>query len=72
MAAVATFTTSRRFLNYTVRASNQRGKKIVKKGAMKIRTRGFFELGLPTTMASDSAILAQVALASSSTARKVA
>ena len=58
MAAIATFTANWRFSNYTVRASHQRGKKIVKKGAVKIRMRVFLELGLPATMASDLANLA--------------
>ena len=71
-AAVAAFTTSWRFSNCTVRASNQRGKKIVKKGAVKIRMRVFLEPGLPATMASDSANLARAALASSSVTRRVA
>ena len=70
MAGVATFTASWRFSNYTVRASNQRGKKIVKKGVVKIRMRVLLELGLPTTMTSDSANLSQAALASSSAARR--
>ena len=64
-ATIATFVASLRFSNCTIRASNQRGKKIVKKAAIKIRMRVFLELGLPTTMASDSANLARVALASS-------
>jgi len=57
-AVVAVFTASWRFFNCTVRASTQRGKKIVKKEAVRIRMRVFLELGLPTTMASDSANLA--------------
>ena len=57
-AIVAVFATSWRFSNCTVRASNQRGKKIVKKGAVKIRMRVFLKLGLPTTMVSDSTNLA--------------
>ena len=72
MADVAAFAARWNFSNCTVRASNQRGKKIVKKGAVKIRMRVFLELGLPTIMASDSASLARVALASSSVARRVA
>jgi len=56
--AIAMFVASWRFSNFTVRASNQRGKKIVKKGVVKTRMRVFLELGLPTTMASDSANLA--------------
>jgi len=72
MAPIAVFATSWRFSNYTVRASNQRGKKIIKKRAVKIRIRVFLELGLPATMALDSTNLARVALASSSTARRVA
>ena len=72
MAAIAAFTASWRVFNCTVRASNQRGKKIVKKGSMKIRMRVFLELGIPATMASDSANLARATLASSSTVRRVA
>ena len=72
MATVAAFTASWRFSNCIARASNQRGKKIVKKGAMKIRMRVFLEQGLPATMASDSANLARATLASSSAARRVA
>ena len=72
MAAIAAFIASWRFSNCTVRASNQRGKKIVKKGVVKIRMRVFMELVLPTTMASDSASLARAVLASSSTMRRVA
>ena len=72
MAAIAAFIASWRFSNCTVRASNQRGKKIVKKVAMKIRLRVFLELGLPTIMALDSANLARAALASSSMARRAA
>ena len=72
MAAVAALAASWRFSNYTVRASNQRGKKIAKKGAVKIRMRVCLELGLPATMASDSANLTQAVLASSSAARRVA
>ena len=72
MAAIAAFTASWRFSNYIVRANNQRGKKIIKKGAMKIRMRVFLELGLPATMASDSANLARATLASSSAARRAA
>ena len=71
-ATVATFTASWRFSNYTIRASNQRGKKIVKKGAVKIRMRVFLELGLLATMASDSANLTRAALVSSSVARRAA
>ena len=70
--AVAAFAARRRFSNCTVRASNQRGKKIVKKGAVKIRMRVFLELGLPATMALDSASLARAALISSSTVRRTA
>ena len=44
MAVVATFTASWRFSNYIVRANNQRGKKIIKKGVVKIRVRVFLEL----------------------------
>ena len=69
---VAAFTASWRFSNCTVMASNQIGKKIVKKGAVMIRMMVFLELGLPATMASDSANLARAVLASSSAARKVA
>ena len=58
MAPVAAFAACWRFSNYTVRASNQRGKKIVKKRAVKIRMRVFLELGLPITMLSNSANLA--------------
>ena len=72
MAVVAMFTASWRFSNCTVRASNQRGKKIVKKGAVKIRMRVFLELCLPTTMALDSANLTRAALVSSSMVRRVA
>jgi len=59
---VAVFTASWRFSSCIIRASNQRGKKIVKKGAVKIRIRVFLELGLLTTMVSDSANLALVAV----------
>ena len=69
---VAAFATSWRFFNCTIRASNQRGKKIVKKGVVKIRVRVFLELSLPATMASDSASLARAALVSSSTVRRTA
>ena len=62
MADEAAFTASWRFSNYTVRASNQRGKKIVKKGAVKIRMRVFLELGSPATMALDSTNLAITAV----------
>ena len=72
MADVAVFATSLRFSNYTVRASNQRSKKIIKKGAVKIRIRVFLELGLPATMVSDSANFIGAALVSSSTVRRVA
>jgi len=72
MADVAVFATSLRFSNYTVRASNQRSKKIIKKGAVKIRIRVFLELGLPATMASDLANLARVVLVFSSSTRRVA
>ena len=58
MAAISTFAASWRFSNCTIKASNQRGKKIVKKRAVKIRMRVFLELGLLATMASDSANLA--------------
>ena len=58
MATVATFAASWRFSNCTARASNQRLNKIVKRGVVKIRMRVFLELGLPATMASDSANLA--------------
>ena len=71
-ANVAAFAASWRFSNCTVRASNQRRKKIVKKGAVKIRMRVFLELGLPATMASDSANLTRVTLVSSSAARRAA
>ena len=69
-ATIAVLAAYWRFSNCTIRASNQRDKKIVKKGAVKIRMRVFLELGLSTTMASNSANLAQVALASSSTMRR--
>ena len=72
MAAIAAFIASWRFSNCTVRASNQRGKKIVQKGAVKIRMRVFLELGLLATMASDSANVAQAVLVSSSMVRRVA
>ena len=72
MADEATFAAYWRFSNCTIRASNQRGKKIVKKGAVKIRMRVFLELGLPATMASDLANLTRAALVSSSMARRVA
>jgi len=72
MAAIAAFIASWRFSNCTVRASNQRGKKIVKKGVVKIRMRIFLELGLPATMASDSANVTRAALVSSSTVKRVA
>ena len=62
MTAVAVFAASWCFSNCTVRASNQRGKKIIKKGAVKIRMRVFLELGLLATMVSDSANLALVAV----------
>ena len=52
------FAASWKFSNCTIRARNQRGKKIVKKGVVKIRMRVFLELGLPTTMALDLANLA--------------
>ena len=71
-ANVAAFAASWRFSNCTVRASNQRGRQIVKKGVVKIRVRVFLELSLPATMASDSANLARAALASSSAVRRVA
>ena len=70
-AALATFVPSWRFSNYTIRASKQRGKKIVKKGAVKIRMRVFLELGLPATMVSDSTNFIGAALVSS-VARRVA
>ena len=69
-AAVAAFVASWRFSNCTVRASNQRGKKIVKKGVVKIRVRVFLELSLPATMVLDLANLARAALVSSSMARR--
>ena len=72
MVDVATFAASWRFSNCTVRASNQRGKKIVKKGAVKIRVRVFLELSLLAIMASDLANLTRAALVSSSMARRVA
>ena len=68
----AAFAASWTFSNCTIRASNQRDKKIVKKGAVKIRVRVFLELSLPATMASDSANLARAALVSSSMVRRVA
>ena len=72
MADVAMFAAIWRFSNCTVRASNQRHKKIVKKGVVKIRVRVFLELGLPITMTSESANLARAALVSSSTTRRAA
>jgi len=72
IAAITAFAASWRFSNYTIRASNQRGKKIVQKGAVKIRMRVFLELGLLATMASDSANLTRAALVSSSVARRAA
>ena len=72
MADEAAFSASWRFSNCTVRASNQRGKKIIKKRVVKIRMRIFLELGLPATMASDSANIARATLASSSVARRAA
>ena len=57
-AVIAVLAASWRFSNCTIWASNQRGKMIVKKGAVKIRLRVFLELGLPTTMVSDSTNLA--------------
>ena len=68
----AAFAASWRFSNCTIRASNQRDKKIVKKGAVKIRVRIFLELSLLATMALDSASLARAALISSSTVRRTA
>ena len=69
-AAIVVFAASWSFSNYTVRASNQTGKKVDKNGAVKIIIiRVFLELGLPATMETDLANLAHAALASSSTAR---
>ena len=72
MADVAALAASWRFSNCTFRASNQRGRKIIKKGVVKIRVRVFLELSLPATMALDSANLAHAALISSSMARRAA
>ena len=70
MAKEPMFNASWRFSSGTIKASNQRGKKIVKKGAVKIRMGVFLELSLPATMASDLANLARAALVSSSAARR--
>ena len=54
-AAVATFTTSWRFSNCTVRASNHKNKRAIKTRTVEIEIRVFLEFILLTTMASDSA-----------------
>ena len=65
-AAVATFTTSRRDSNCTVRASDHINKEDIKAKIVEIKIKVFFKSILPATMASDLASYARAALASSS------
>ena len=67
-AIVATFASSWRDSNCTVRAGNHRNKRAIKIKTMEIRIRVLLESILPATMASDSANQARAALASSSAA----
>ena len=72
MAAVATFTASWRFSNYTVRADNHKNKETIKTKVENIRTDVFLESILLATMASDFANYTRVALVSASAARRAA
>jgi len=72
MAAVATFTASWRFSNYTVRADNHKNKETIKTKVENIRTDVFLESILLATMASNSANRAREALVSSLVVRRVA
>ena len=55
MATVATFATSWRVSNCTIRAGDHRNKGAIKIKTVEIETKVFLEFLLPTTMASDSA-----------------
>jgi len=72
MTAIATFTTSWRFSNWTIRASNHKSKLVVRTKAEGVRMEVFLEFILLATMASDSAGHALVALASSLAVRRMA
>ena len=70
MATVATFTSSWRDSNCTIRAGDHRNKGTIKIKTVEIRRRVFLEFILPITMVLDSASHARAALASSSVARR--
>ena len=71
-ASTATFAASWRDSNYTVRADNHKNRKTIKVKAVEIRMDAFLEFILPSTMASDLASRARMALASSSAALRIA
>ena len=67
-AVIATFTTSWRDSNCTVRAGDHRNKRAIKIKSVEIRIMVFLEFIFPATMVLDSASHARAALASSSVA----
>jgi len=72
MATVATFASSWRDSNCTVRAGNHINKRAIKTRTVEIEIRVLLEFILPASMALDSSNCAQAALASSSAVRRVA
>ena len=69
---VAMFTANWRDSNYTIRASDHKNRRTIKIKTVEIRIEAFMEPVLPTTVASDSASHAPMALASSSAALRAA
>ena len=68
MATVATFASSWRDFNCTVRIGDHRNKEDINAKIVEIKIKVFLKSILPATMASDSASRARAALASSSVA----